>query len=144
MPSPKSVLIDANVLLGIRLADDSLRQRAATALEELSGSELLMPYEIFVEAVTVLCNKAGSRWAIEVCDPIWQGSSDLEVLPHDRSMLNRAWEIFNSIPPHQFSLQDLILLAWAEALACRVVTFDERLEALGRRLGGAIDGWRTL
>jgi len=32
-------------------------------------------------------------------------------------------------------MQDLILLAWGEAMECRVVTFDEKLEALSRRLG---------
>lgn len=123
------VFVDANVLVALFNASDSLHARAVALWQLLreQGSPLVTSDFVVAEALTVLRLRAGIPVALEFGAELLYKTKALEIISVDRPLLYRAFEVFSRIPARDMSFTDATIIALSQERGFIVVTFDATL-----------------
>src|SRR5918912_2648891 len=95
--SSKPVILDSSALIAqINLAD-SLHEKAQSITDVLSQTDrqVILPYEVFAEALNIFGKKVGRREAVRAGKALLAHhvSGSLKIIPSDETSLNAALDL---------------------------------------------------
>lgn len=124
-----SKIFDSNIYVAAFLADDSQHQ-AAKKIVEKTKEDILIPYVVFSEVLTVLTYKHSKDLAEAFLDYVLQ---DQRFTIIDNASLEEF--AFWRSQKAQLSFADFSLIFLAKKYNARLMTFDKELEKLASKIG---------
>ncbi|HNL61835.1 MAG TPA: type II toxin-antitoxin system VapC family toxin [Solirubrobacterales bacterium] len=121
------IVVDASVILDLlRLAEGS----TSTEIALVSGEPLAAPDHMLVETTRVLRRwQLGGAFDAETASEMVIQALDLGIRSYScGDLIPRAWELRN-----QFTLDDALYIALAEALPAKLLTSDQKLASQASR-----------
>lgn len=120
------IFLDTSFLFGYLVKDDPHHMVAVNLSSEIEDAAFITP-DILKELVTVATYRISSDAAIKLFNAILDSES-IKVIGEIENHINLTMEIFSSLGNHKLSYVDCSLIAVAQMLECRVLTFDKELE----------------
>lgn len=120
------IFLDTSFLFGYLVKDDPHHMAAVNLSSEIEDAAFITP-DILKELVTVATYRISSDAAIKLFNAILDSES-IKVIGEIENHINLTMEIFSSLGNHKLSYVDCSLIALAQMLECRVLTFDKELE----------------
>lgn len=122
-------ILDANIFIAYYLESDTCHERAVCILDVLPKSEALIPYCVIQEVCTVLTYRAGKSAALQFLEDI-EKAQDVKIINNDVSS-----EIaYFKTRSEKLSFTDLVLLKLSKEWSAELITFDEQLLKLYKKV----------